>query len=249
MEQKDKKENMVPRPPVVVVMGHIDHGKSSLLDYIRKTNIVEKEAGGITQRISAYEVEVPSEEPKSRENRGILRSTQAIGSEAQARRDDSANHRITFLDTPGHEAFSKMRERGAKIADIAILVVSAAEGVKQQTIEAWKTITESNLPYVVAINKIDKPEANIEKTKMDLAEKEIYLEGYGGKVPFTLISAKAGTGVDELLSLVLILAELENFSGNPDIPATGSVIEAHLDPRRGIEATLIVKNGTNKKGQ
>ena len=248
MEQKDKKENMVPRPPVVVVMGHIDHGKSTLLDYIRKTNIVEKEAGGITQRISAYEVEVPSEEPKSRENRGILRSTQAIGSEAQARRDDSANHRITFLDTPGHEAFSKMRERGAKIADIAILVVSAAEGVKQQTIEAWKTITESNLPYVVAINKIDKPEANIEKTKMDLAEKEIYLEGYGGKVPFTLISAKAGTGVDELLSLVLILAELENFSGNPDIPATGSVIEAHLDPRRGIEATLIVKNGTIKKG-
>src|SRR3989338_6169275 len=133
MEQKDKKENMVPRQPVVVVMGHIDHGKSTLLDYIRKTNIVEKEAGGITQRISAYEVEVPSGEPKSRENRWILRSNQATGYEAQAPRDDSPNHRIAFLDTPGPEAFSKMRERGAKIADIATLVVSAAEGVNQHT--------------------------------------------------------------------------------------------------------------------
>src|SRR3989344_9158605 len=136
MNENKKKQNRLARPPVVVVMGHIDHGKSTLLDYIRKTNVVEGEAGGITQNISAYEVEIPLEEPKSRENRGILRSTQAIGSEAQARRDDSVNHRITFLDTPGHEAFSKMRQRGAQIADIAILVVSAAEGVKQTKIEA-----------------------------------------------------------------------------------------------------------------
>src|SRR3989344_8186207 len=219
---KLNEQKNISRPPVVAVMGHIDHGKSTLLDYIRQTNVAGEEAGGITQHISAYEVIHKDETGRDR--------------------------KITFLDTPGHEAFSKMRERGAKIADIAILVVSATEGVKPQTIEAHKTIMESNIPYVVAINKIDKPEANIDKTKTELAEKEIYLEGYGGKIPFTLISAKAGTGVDELLSLILILAELENFSGNPDIPATGSVIEAHLDPRRGIEATLIVKNGTIKKG-
>ncbi len=222
MEEKNKQINSLVRPPVVVVMGHIDHGKSTLLDYIRKTNIVEGEAGGITQRISAYEV---------------------------IHKDNSGrDQKITFLDTPGHEAFSKMRERGAKVADIAILVVSAEDGVKPQTIEAYKTIIDTKLPYVVAINKIDKPGANIEKTKMELAEKEIYLEGYGGKVPFTAISAKAGTGVDDLLSLILILAEVENFTGDESAPASGFVIEAHLDQKRGIEATLIIKNGTIKKG-
>jgi len=221
MSTNNEKTNTV-RPPIVAVMGHIDHGKSTLLDYIRKTNIVDGEAGGITQRISAYEV-------VHKDEKGV-------------------DQRITFLDTPGHEAFSKMRERGAKIADIAILVVSATEGVKPQTIEAWKTITESNLPYIVAINKMDKPEANLEKTKMELAENEIYLEGYGGKVPFTPISAKAGTGIDELLSLILILAEVENFNATPSENASGFIIEAHLDSKRGIEATLIIKNGTLKKG-
>jgi translation initiation factor IF-2 len=217
-----QKESTIPRPPVVVVMGHIDHGKSTLLDYIRKSNVVEREAGGITQHISAYEVIHKDENGKDR--------------------------KITFLDTPGHEAFSKMRERGAKVADIAILVVSAEDSVKPQTIEAWKTIVESKTPFIVAINKIDKPGADVEKTKMDLAENEIYLENYGGTVPFALISAKIGTGVDELLSLINVLADIEDFRGSPDEEASGYVIEANLDSKRGIMATLIIKNGTLKKG-
>lgn len=222
MSEKNKKQNIVTRSPVVVVMGHIDHGKSTLLDYIRKTNVTDKEAGGITQNISAYEVLHKDEAGK--------------------------NRKITFLDTPGHEAFSKMRERGANIADIAILVVSAEDGVKQQTIEAWKTIVEAGLPVIVAINKIDKPNANVEKTKQELAEKEIYLENYGGKIPFVEISAKVGTGVDGLLSLILILAEMENFTESAEEGASGFVIEADLDSKRGIQATLIIKNGVMTKG-
>ncbi len=221
MNEDNQKQNIVPRPPVVAVMGHVDHGKSTLLDYIRKTNIVEDEKGGITQHISAYEV--------------IHKNEKGV------------DQKITFLDTPGHEAFSKMRERGAKIADIAILVVSAEDGVKPQTIEAWKTIIASKTPCIVAINKIDKSEANIEKTKTELAENEIYLEGYGGKVPFTPISAQVGTGIDDLLSLILILAEVENFTANKTERASGFVIEAHLDSKRGIEATLVIKNGILKK--
>lgn len=222
MNKKNEQSNISARAPVVVVMGHIDHGKSRLLDYIRKTNIVEQETGGITQHISAYEVVHKDENGKDR--------------------------KITFLDTPGHEAFSKMRERGANIADIAILVVSAEDGVKPQTVESWKIIEASKIPCIVAINKIDKPNANVEKTKMELAENEIYLENYGGKVPFAEISAKLGTGVDNLLSLILILAEMENFTGNAKENASGIVIEANLDPKRGIQATLIIKNGTLKKG-
>src|SRR3989344_5957582 len=217
MKENEKKQNsIIPRAPVVVIMGHIDHGKSTLLDYIRKTNIADTEVGGITQNILAYEVGVPG--------------------------------KITFLDTPGHEAFSKMRERGATIADIAILVVSASEGVKLQTIEAWKTIQEAKLPSIVAINKIDLPNANVEKTKQELAENEIYLENYGGKSPFVEISAKTGAGVESLLSLILILAEMENFTGNPEEDASGFVIEADMDSKRGIQATLIIKNGTLRKG-
>ena len=222
MDKEKEKTNISERPPVVAVMGHIDHGKSKLLDYIRKTNIVEGEAGGITQHISAYEVVHKDENGKDR--------------------------KITFLDTPGHEAFSKMRERGASIADIAILVVSAEDGVKPQTIESWKTIVESKTPCIVAINKIDKENANIEKTKMELAENEIYLENYGGKVPFAEISAKVGTGIDNLLSLILILAEMENFTGNHKENASGVVIEANLDSKRGVQATLLIKNGSLKKG-
>jgi len=220
--EKNKENKIIPRPPVVVVMGHIDHGKSTLLDYIRKTNVTEKEAGGITQNISAYEVLHKNEEGKEK--------------------------KITFLDTPGHAAFSKMRERGALIADIAILIVSAEDGVKPQTIEAWKTITEMKLPSIVAINKIDKPNANVEKTKNELMENEIYLENYGGKTPCVEISAKVGTGVDNLLSLILILSEMENFTGNAGEDASGFVIEADLDSKRGIQATLLIKNGTIKKG-
>ncbi len=232
MEQNNKKQNtrpnggsvgqVVARPPVVVIMGHIDHGKSTLLDYIRKTAITENEVGGITQRLSAYEVVHQDENKQDRA--------------------------ITFLDTPGHEAFSKMRERGAEIADIAILVVSASEGVKPQTVEAWKTIVESGIPCIVAINKIDKADANVEKTKTELAENEIYLENYGGKIPFVEISAKVGTGVNDLLSIILILAEMENLTGDNTLPASGFVIEVNLDSRRGIMATLVIKNGSIKKG-
>jgi translation initiation factor IF-2 len=222
MEKTEKKENLVERPPIVVIMGHIDHGKSTLLDYLRKTNVVETEVGGITQNISAYEVIHKDEHGKDK--------------------------KITFLDTPGHEAFSRMRERGAAIADIAILVVSAEDGVKTQTIEAWKTITESKVPCIVAINKIDKPNANIEKTKIELAENEIYLENYGGKIPFAEISAKVGTGIDHLLLLILILAEMENFTGDKNKNASGKIIEVNLDPRCGISASLIIKNGSIRKG-
>lgn len=217
MQTKLTENKIIERAPVVVVMGHIDHGKSTLLDYIRQTNIVAKEAGGITQHISAYEV-------------------------------THQNKKITFLDTPGHEAFSKMRERGAQIADIAILIVSAEDGVKPQTIEAWKTIVANEMPYVVAINKIDKPGANVEKTKTELAENEIYLEGYGGTVPFAEISAKSGAGIDELLSLITITAEMEELKGDINENASGLVIEANLDAKRGILATLLIKNGTLKTG-
>ena len=222
MEKNNQKPNIVPRPPVVVVVGHIDHGKSTLLDYIRKTNLTESEVGGITQNISAYEV-------LHKDEKGV-------------------DKEITFLDTPGHESFSKMRERGAIIADIAILVVSAEDGVKSQTIEAWRTISEMKLPSIVVINKIDKPSANIEKTKKELAANEIYLENYGGKIPYVEISAKAATGVDDLLSVILILSEMENFTGNTEEDASGFVIEADLDSKRGIQATLIIKNGSLHKG-
>jgi translation initiation factor IF-2 len=204
-------------------MGHIDHGKSTLLDYIRKTNIVDKEIGGITQNISAYEVVYHSKE-------------------------ENQDKKITFIDTPGHESFSKMRERGAQIADIAILIVSAEDGVKPQTIEAWKTIVENAIPCIVAINKIDKPNANVEKTKGELAENEIYLENFGGKIPFVEISAKTGKNVEDLLSLISIISEMENFSGDPSACASGYVLEANLDSRRGIQATLIIKDGTLTKG-
>lgn len=210
------------RPPVVVVMGHVDHGKSTLLDFIRKSNIVDGEAGGITQHISAYEV-------LRKDEKGLERT-------------------ITFLDTPGHEAFSKMRTRGASAADIAILVVSAEDGVKAQTLEAYNTILESKLPYIVAINKIDKPNANIEKTKNDLLEKGIYLEGMGGDIPFVPISAKAGTGVDDLLLMILLIADMHEFTGNPSHNASGIVIEAKRDPKRGISATCLIKDGTLKSG-
>jgi len=233
MEKKEEKN--IERPPVVVIMGHIDHGKSTLLDYIRKTNVVKGEIGGITQHISAYEV---------------VHSPVGSGQDPEGKQEasDGAGKKITFIDTPGHESFSKMRERGAQIADIAVLIVSAEDGVKPQTIEAWKTIVENKIPCIVAINKIDKINANIEKTKTELAENEIYLENYGGKIPFVEISAKTGTGIDDLLSLINIIAEMENFSGNKDENASGFVLETNLDSKRGIQATLIIKNGSLKKG-
>jgi translation initiation factor IF-2 len=222
MTNKNPQPHIVTRPPVVVVMGHVDHGKSTLLDYIRKSNIVDGEAGGITQHIHAYEV---------------------------SHKDDKGEDRlITFIDTPGHEAFSKMRARGAEAADIAILVVSAEDSVKTQTLEAYNTIIESKIPYVVAINKIDRPNANIEKVKMDLVEKGVYLEGMGGDIPFVPISAKVGTGVSELLDMILLVADLQGFTGDKALPGSGVVIEAKCEPKRGISATCLIKDGTLTSG-
>jgi translation initiation factor IF-2 len=214
--------NPQERPPVIGIFGHIDHGKSTLLDYIRETNIVAKEAGGITQHISAYEV--------------LHKNKQG------------AEKRITFLDTPGHAAFEAMRSRGAGIADIAVLVVSAEEGVKAQTLEALRSITEAGIPYIVAINKIDRPNANVERTKQSLAENNILIESYGGKIPSVNVSAKTGEGVDELLDLMLIVAELEELTGELNVPATGYALEANLDPKIGTTVTLIIKNGTLNTG-
>jgi len=209
------------RQPVVVVMGHIDHGKSTLLDYIRKTNVVAGEAGGITQSIGAYEAVIAHSD---------------------------GERRITFIDTPGHEAFCGIRECGANAADVAILIVSAEDGVKPQTIEALNCIKSSKLPYIVAINKIDKPSANIEHTKQTLAENEIYVEGYGGDVPIAEISSTNGTGIPDLLEMIYLLSDMEDLVYDPNAPTTGVVIEADMDKKKGIAATLIVNNGILKKG-
>ncbi len=219
---KQPKQNLIERPPVIAIMGHVDHGKSTLLDYIRKTNIVDTEAGGITQKISAYEVV----------HKGA----------------DGKEHKITFLDTPGHEAFQAIRARGAKVADIAIIVVSAEDGVRPQTVEALNTIKAAQIPYIVAINKIDREGADIDKTKNSLAENEIYVEGFGGTIPFVPISAKTGQGIPELLDMMLLQAELEDFKADTSKPATGIVIEANLDKKKGISASLIVKDGTLRSG-
>jgi translation initiation factor IF-2 len=215
--------NSTERPPIVVVMGHVDHGKSTLLDFIRHTSVVAGEAGGITQHVAAYEVEHCSPETKECK-------------------------RITFIDTPGHAAFQSIRARGANVADIAILVVAADDGVKAQTLEALASIREAKIPFIVAINKIDKPNADISRTQASLLEKEVYLEKLGGDVPWVAISAKAGTGVGELLDLILIVSELQEFRGDASVPAEGYVIEAHRDAKRGIAATLIITNGILKSG-
>jgi translation initiation factor IF-2 len=202
-------------------MGHIDHGKSSLLDYIRKTNVTAREAGGITQHVSAYEAE--------HEHEGKQR-------------------KITFLDTPGHEAFRALRARGAAAADVAILVVAADEGVKPQTLEALASITEAQTPYVVAITKIDKNNADVERAKLSMVENGVYLEGLGGEVPYAPVSSKTGEGVPELLDLVLLTADLADLGADAAAPATGFVLESSQDPRQGLSATLIVKDGTLSPG-
>ncbi len=201
------------RPPVIAVMGHIDHGKSSLLDYIRKENIVAGEAGGITQHVAAY-IALHSERP------------------------------ITFLDTPGHEAFKALRTRGAAAADIAILVVAADEGVMPQTLDALTAIKEASIPFIIAITKIDKNNADIARTKNSLIENEIFIEGMGGEIAYAQISSKTGEGISELLDLVLLAADLAEITADPSVSATGFVLESTQDPRRGASATLIVKDGT-----
>lgn len=208
--------------PVVAIMGHIDHGKSTLLSYIRHSTRPLNEAGGITQHISAYEVEHKTPE--------------------------GAIQKITFLDTPGHAAFSGIRRRGAHVADIAILVVSAEDGVKPQTLEALRSIKESNTPFIVALTKIDKPDASIDRAKLSLAEHEVYVEGYGGTISAIPLSAKTGEGIHDLLDMIALTADLEARTFDPSKLATGYILESNLDVKKGISATCILTDGTLEKG-
>jgi len=210
-------KNAVSRPPVVTIMGHVDHGKTSILDYIRETNVVAGESGGITQRIGAYQV-------------------------------DYNDNKITFLDTPGHEAFTSMRARGAKSTDIVILVVAADDSVMPQTIEAINHAKAAEVPVIVAINKVDKPEADIDKVKRELSEKDILVEDWGGKVQSINTSAKTGEGIEELMEAVLLESEVLDLKANTEIPSKGIVIDSRLDKGLGPIATILVKKGTLKIG-
>jgi translation initiation factor IF-2 len=205
----------VPRPPVVTIMGHVDHGKTKLLDAIRHTNVAEGEAGGITQHIGAYQVEVQG-------------------------------RKITFLDTPGHEAFTAMRARGAQVTDIAVLVVAADDGVMPQTREAVAHARAANVPIIVAINKIDLPTANPARVKQQLAEIGVIVEEYGGDVPVVEVSAKQRLGIEDLLEMILLVADMHELKANPNRPAIGVIIEAKVDQRRGPVATVLVQTGTLK---
>src|SRR5438477_5176688 len=215
---KDAAETLKPRPPIVTIMGHVDHGKTSLIDYVRKANVVAGEAGGITQHIGAYQVTLKD------------------------------GRRITFLDTPGHEAFTAMRARGAQVTDIVVLVVAADDAIMPQTVEAISHAKNAGVPLVVAINKIDLPTANVQKVKQDLLAHGVVLEEFGGTTLATPISAKAGTNVQELLDQILLQAELLDLKANPDRKAQGTVLEATLDPGKGPLATILVQNGTLRVG-
>ncbi len=215
--EEDKEEDLKPRPPVVTVMGHVDHGKTSLLDAIRKTNVTKGEAGGITQHIGASEVKINGQ-------------------------------KIVFLDTPGHEAFTSMRARGAQVTDIAILVVAADDGIMPQTIEAINHAKAAEVPLIVAINKIDKEGANPDRVKQELSEHGLLVEDWGGDVIAVPVSAKKNEGIDHLLEMVLLVAEMEELKANPDKRAVGTVIEAQLDKGRGPVATVLVQGGTLRVG-
>ncbi|GGJ04783.1 translation initiation factor IF-2 [Alicyclobacillus cellulosilyticus] len=215
--EEDRPEDLVPRPPVVTIMGHVDHGKTTLLDAIRHSNVTETEAGGITQHIGAYQVEV-------------------------------GDRKITFLDTPGHEAFTTMRARGAQVTDICILVVAADDGVMPQTIEAISHAKAANVPIIVAVNKIDKPDANPDRVKQELTQHGLVPEEWGGDTIFVNISALKRQGLDELLEMVLLLADIRELKANPKARPRGTVIEAKLDRGRGPVATVLVQNGTLKVG-
>ena len=207
----DPPETLQTRAPVVTIMGHVDHGKTSLLDYIRQANVVAGEAGGITQHIGAYHVELPN------------------------------GRRITFLDTPGHEAFTAMRARGAQVTDIVVLVVAADDQVMPQTIEAISHAKNAGVPLIVAINKVDLPSANVQKIKQDLLQHQVVLEEFGGDVLSAAISAKKGTGVDLLLEKILLQADVLDLKANPDRRAQGTVLESTLDPGKGPLATVLVQ--------
>ena len=215
--EEDKEEDLKLRPPVVTVMGHVDHGKTSLLDAIRSTHVTNSEAGGITQHIGASEVSINGQ-------------------------------KIVFLDTPGHEAFTAMRARGAQVTDIAILVVAADDGIMPQTIEAINHAKAAEVPLIVAINKIDKPSANPDKVKQELSEQGLLVEDWGGDVIAVPVSARQRTGIDTLLEMILLVAEMEELKANPDKRAVGTVVEAELDKGRGPVATILVQGGTLKVG-
>ncbi|MFA6455123.1 MAG: translation initiation factor IF-2 N-terminal domain-containing protein, partial [Patescibacteria group bacterium] len=217
---QENQADLISRAPIVVVMGHVDHGKTKLLDAIRKTDVVAGEAGGITQHIGAYQI-------------------------------IHKNKPITFIDTPGHEAFTAMRNRGARIADIAILVVAADDGVKPQTVEAYRIIEAAKIPFIVAINKIDKPEANIDMVKRELGEQlKVVPEDWGGKTVCLPISAKNNLGLSELLDMLLLTAEMEekNIKANPKASASGTIIESHIDRGQGPVATVLIQNGRLRVG-
>lgn len=214
---KKNEQNLITRPPVVVVLGHVDHGKSSILEKIKDLKITEKESGGITQHIGAYEVE-------------------------------HQGKKITFIDTPGHEAFSAMRSRGAKVADIAVLVIAAEEGIKPQTKEAISHIKKAGIPMIVAINKMDKPGADPEKVKRELSVQDISVESMGGKIPSVETSAETGKGISDLLELILLVAEMEDLKADVSKPAEGVIVESYLDSQRGPTATLISQSGILKRG-
>jgi len=220
-ETPDREEDLKPRPPVITVMGHVDHGKTTLLDYIRNTKVAEREAGGITQHIGASVVEAETSEGKKR---------------------------LVFLDTPGHEAFTAMRARGAQVTDIAVLVVAADDGVMPQTVEAINHAKAAGVPIIVAINKIDKPGANPERVKQELTQHGLIPEDWGGDTVMVPVSAKTGEGVDELLEMIALQADIMELKANPNKPARGVVLEAKLDKKRGPVATLLVQNGTLKVG-
>ena len=213
----DKEEDLVNRPPVITIMGHVDHGKTSLLDYIRKSHVVDGESGGITQHIGAYQVEYNG-------------------------------NKITFIDTPGHAAFTEMRARGASVTDIVIIIVAADDGVMPQTKEAIDHALSANVPIVVAVNKIDKPTANVEKILTEMAECNITPESWGGNIPFVNISCKTGEGIDELLETLLAISEISELKANPNRYAVGSVIESRIDKNIGGVATLLIQNGTLRLG-
>ena len=210
---EEDESKLVPRPPVVTIMGHVDHGKTTLLDTIRKANVTENEFGGITQHIGAYQVSLKG-------------------------------RKVTFLDTPGHEAFTAMRARGAEVTDIVIIVVAADDGVMPQTKEAVDHAKAAGVPIVVAVNKIDKPGANPDRIMSEMSELGIMPEEWGGDTIFTQVSAKKGTGVPELLETMLLVADMQELKANPDTNASGTVIEAKLDKGRGPVATLLVQRGT-----
>ena len=218
-------KNLVSRPPVVTIMGHVDHGKTSLLDKIRETKVVESESGGITQHISAYQITLNESKNKNLKNRTI-----------------------TFIDTPGHAAFSAMREHGAVITDIIVLIVAANDGVMPQTIEVINKSKENNVPVIVAINKTDLPDADVMKVKQQLSEYELVPEEWGGKTVMVSVSAKTGAGIDDLLEMILLQTDLMNLVADPTSRATGTVIESYMSKGSGSMALVLIENGTLKKG-